>query len=185
MRYFTTGVVGGLGAKGEGGNRSTQERCLMHQPQMGRPQQTALVATTADRMRVTKATSVCRNERTVATSTGFIKITSTGFIKITSTGFIEITSTGFIKTTTTGHIKDNKSAQRAASGTTRATSAGRNTSNQRYICLSDGNNSWRWLISDVISKPSRRITRIVLSPATVPNTSGIERLSIDTVIALA
>ena len=161
MRYFTTGVVGGLGAKGEGGNRSTQERCLMHQPQMGRPQQTALVATTADRMRVTKATSVCRNERTVATSTGFIKITSTG------------------------HIKDNESAQRAASGTTRATSADRNTSTLRYICLSDGNNSWRWLISDVISKPSRRITRIVLSPATVPNTSGIERLSIDTVIALA
>ena len=128
---------------------------------MGRPQQTALVTTTADRMRVTKATSVCRNERTVATSTGFIK------------------------TTTTGHIKNNESAQRAASGTTRATSAGRNTSTLRYICLSDGNNSWRWLISDVISKPSRRITRIVLSPATVPNTSGIERLSIDTVIALA
>lgn len=128
---------------------------------MGRPQQTALVTTTADRMRVTKATSVCRNERTVATSTGFIKITSTG------------------------HIKDNESAQRAASGTTRATSADRNTSTLRYICLSDGNNSWRWLISDVISKPSRRITRIVLSPATVPNTSGIERLSIDTVIALA
>ena len=161
MRYFTTGVVGGLGAKGEGGNRSTQERCLMHQPQMGRPQQTALVTTTEDRMRVTKATSVCRNERTVATSTGVIKITSTGY------------------------IKDNESAQRAASETTRATSAGRNTSTLRYICLSDGNNSWRWLISDVISKPSRRITRIVLSPATVPNTSGIERLSIDTVIALA
>ena len=169
MRYFTTGVVDGLGAKGEGGNRSTQERCLMHQPQMGRPQQTALVATTTDRMRVTKATSVCRNERTVATSTDHIKATSTGFIK----------------TTSTGHIKDNESAQRAVSGTTRATSAGRNTSSQRYICLSDGNNSWRWLISDVISKPSRRITRIVLSPATVPNTSGIERLSIDTVIALA
>ena len=166
-----------MGATGEGGNRSTQERCLMHQPQMGRPQQTALVTTTADRMRVTKATSVCRNERTVATSTDHIKATSTGFIKITSTGFI--------KTTTTGHIKNNESAQRAASGTTRATSAGRNTSTLRYICLSDGNNSWRWLISDVISKPSRRITRIVLSPATVPNTSGIERLSIDTVIALA
>lgn len=161
MRYFTTGVVDGLGAKGEGGNRSTQERCLMHQPQMVRPQRTALVATTVNRKRVTKVTSVCRNERTAATSTGFIK------------------------TTSTGHIKDNESAQRAVSGTTRATSAGRNTSTLRYICLSDGNNSWRWLISDVISKPSRRITRIVLSPATVPNTSGIERLSIDTVIALA
>ena len=54
-----------------------------------------------------------------------------------------------------------------------------------YNVLNEGNNIYNCSINDSMSKPSRKIKRMVLSPAIVPRISLMPLLSIGTEIALA
>ena len=54
-----------------------------------------------------------------------------------------------------------------------------------YNILNEGNNMYNCSIKESISKPSRKIKRMVLSPAIVPKISLMPLLSIGTEMALA